>query len=273
VTRAPAIRVLYTDVDGTLVGPLGNLFWTEEREWTLDAAEALVAAHRAGLEIVPLTGRSRMQTMETARLVGAAHWIAELGGVRSYDWGDEVVVATGAYTGAALTADLRDLADALVAASPGRLEEHHPWNRGRESSLLLRGEIDLPTADGLLRARGGGWACLLDNGVIPRRYDGIPDVDRPRAYHLAPRGVSKRDAIAADRAHRGLAIEECAIVGDSFSDVECHAEVGRCFVVANALEKDPELKAALVDLPTVEVTDRGHGQGFADVVAALLSAG
>lgn len=115
------------------------------------------------------------------------------------------------------------------------------------------------------------WATVVDNGVIPRRYDTLPDVERPRAYHLVPAGISKAAAIAADRVHRGLAADECAVIGDALSDFECRTEVGRTFIVCNALEKDPQLADLVAATPGVEVTERDHGEGFADVVAALLA--
>ena len=46
--RLMGVQVLYADVDGTMVGPLGNLFWDSDRNPTLAAAEALVRASPGG---------------------------------------------------------------------------------------------------------------------------------------------------------------------------------------------------------------------------------
>ena len=97
--RLPPVRVLYTDVDGTLVGPLGNLLWNGSRIPTLAAAEALVRAAREGLEIVPLTGRSRATMSELCRVLGLPSWICELGAIRVYERGEEVVRDHGAFPG------------------------------------------------------------------------------------------------------------------------------------------------------------------------------
>ena len=85
------IKLLYADVDGTMVGPLGNLLWDSQRTPTLAAAEALVRAAREGLEVVALTGRARAGMFEFARVLGLQSWICELGGIRIYDRGETVV--------------------------------------------------------------------------------------------------------------------------------------------------------------------------------------
>ncbi len=265
------VRVLYTDVDGTLVGPLGNLLWDSGRAPTLAAAEALVRAAREGLEIVALTGRARAPMFEFARTLGLESWICELGGIRVYDRGDTVVHEHGEFPGGGVpTADLHRAVELLLEAYPGRLEEHSPWNASRESSYLLRGEVDSAEAEERLAEAGLGWATLVDNGVIPSRYENLAGLDRVRAYHLLPRGVSKVAGIAADRAQRRLDRAECAVVGDAAADLDCRGEVGRCFLVRNGLDKDPSLQWVLEPGSGVEVTKAGHGEGFAEVVHRLL---
>jgi len=266
-----AISVLYTDVDGTLVGPLGNLLWDSRRIPTLAAAEALVRAAREGLQIVALTGRARGPMFEFARVLGLESWICELGGIRVYDRGDTVVHEHGAFPGGGVpTAELHRAVELLLESYPGRLEEHSPWNASRESSFLLRGEVSTAEAEDRLAAAGLGWATLVDNGVIPSRYENLAGLERVRAYHLLPRGVSKQAAIAADRAVRGLARSGCAVVGDAAADLECRGEVGRCFLVRNGLDKDPSLRWVTEPGSGVEVTKAGHGEGFAEVVHRLL---
>lgn len=268
------VRVLYVDVDGTLVGPFGNLLQTGDHEPTLEAAEAIVAARKGGLELVPLSGRNVPSMVTLAMLIGAETWIGELGAVRSYDRGQDVVVDTGAYEGdpAHLMDDLRRAGAALMERFGGQVEEHAPWNAYRETSYMVRGSMDLEEAHEWLAEHGFAWAECIDNGVIPRRFEGLPGVDTVRVYHLNPAGISKRAGIAADRARRGLGREECAVIGDAAADLACHTEVARTFVVANALDKDPGL-AALVGTTDAEVTRRGYGEGFADVVRSLLGDG
>jgi len=265
------VRVLYTDVDGTLVGPVGNLLWDSHRTPTAAAAEALVRAAREGLEVVALTGRARAGMFEFARVLGLESWICELGGIRVYDRGETVVHEHGASPGGGVpTGELHRAVEVLLRSYPGRLEEHSPWNATRESSFLLRGDVSTDEAEERLAAEGFGWATLVDNGVIPRRYEKLTAVERVRAYHLLPRGVSKAAGVAADRAQRGLDRAECAVVGDAAADLECRNEVGRCFLVRNGLEKDHSLGWVLEPGSGVEVTKAGHGDGFAEVVHRLL---
>jgi hydroxymethylpyrimidine pyrophosphatase-like HAD family hydrolase len=264
-------RVLYTDVDGTLVGPLGNLLWDGTRHPTAVAAEALVRAAREGLEIVAVTGRAQQGMWEVARLLGLGTWFCEMGGVRVYERGERVVHDHGAYPGTEPPSGALAEARALLTARfPGCIEEHTPWNTAREASVLLRGGVDPAEAQAVLDGAGFDWAVLVDNGVIPRRFETLAALDRIRVYHLVPKGVSKEAAIAADRALRGLSREECAMVGDAAADLECRHEVGRCFLVGNGLAKDPDLAWAAEAGSGVEVLRGGHGTGFAEAVAALL---
>jgi hydroxymethylpyrimidine pyrophosphatase-like HAD family hydrolase len=254
-----------------MVGPLGNLFWDSARNPTLTAAEALVRASREGLEVVALTGRARAGMFEFARVLGLESWICELGGIRVYDRGATVVHEHGAFPGTGVpTAELHRAAELLLEGYPGRLEEHSPWNASRESSFLLRGDIDTAEAEERLATAGFGWATLCDNGVIPHRYETLPETERTRAYHLIPRGVSKLAAVAADREHRGLTPADCAMVGDAAADLAVRGEVGRCFLTRNGLDKDPALGWVLEPGSGVEVTKAGHGEGFAEVVHLLL---
>lgn len=262
-------RVLYTDIDGTLVGPGGDLLADSDGEPSLAAVEALLRARSVDLEVVGLSGRAQLRMFELARLVGMRTWICELGGVTVYERGDEVVLHRGTYDAARpISEALREALDLLVVRFD-TLEEHDPWNEGREVSVMLRGDCDVSEAERILAERGFGWAGVTDNGVLPRQVPTLPEVERVRIYHLAPQGLSKRNGIEADQKRRGLRPEECAVVGDSAADLECSDVVGRCFVVANAIRKDPLLEELVEQVSNATVTARGHGAGFAEAVDTL----
>lgn len=264
------IKVLYADVDGTMVGPLGNLLWDSHRTPMLTAAEALVRAAREGLEVVALTGRAQAGMFEFARVLGLESWICELGAVRVYDRGATVFHEHGDFPGdGPPSVEIQRAIELVLESYPGRLEEHSPWNANREASRLLRGEVDTDEVERQLAAAGFDWLTMIDNGVIPHRYETL-DVERVRAYHLLPRGVSKAAGVAADRAQRGLEVADCAAVGDAAADLDVRDEVGRCFLTRNGLDKDPALAWALEPGSGVEVTKAGHGEGFAEVVHRLL---
>src|SRR4030095_14668373 len=62
--------LLSSDGDGPRVGRDGSLLADLDGRPTLAAAEALVAAHRAGLEVVLVSGRTAGQLRETGRVAG-----------------------------------------------------------------------------------------------------------------------------------------------------------------------------------------------------------
>jgi phosphoglycolate phosphatase len=259
--------VLYADVDGTLVGPGGSLFATGHGP-SARAALAIAALHEAEVELVLVSGRTREQLREAARLLGAAAFIAELGAFvveRGPD--EEVTTNFGAFsgTGTPFAAMARSGAGAfLLERFEGRLEPHTPWAfRDREATMLFRGFVDEREAsEALVRARYG-WLEVCDNGRISRVYESL-DVPEVRAYHLVPRGVNKASAVKVHRERRGLPLEQTAAVGDSASDLHMAPEVG-----AMALVGASESQIEAAD-GAVFTTERAGGEGFAETVEILL---
>ncbi len=261
--------VLFSDVDGTLVGRGGSLLADLDGRPSLAAAEALVAASQAGLEVVLVSGRTRAQLFEACRLLGLRDAIAELGAVlllgreAELRWG-ACPRDLGATPAAALVRS--GASAALLDAFPGRLEPHTPWTEGRQGTVLLRGQVAVAEADKVLAAAGFGWARLRDNGRLRGDYPHLGDGET-HAYHLAPAGVSKAAAAAAYLARRGLATSQAAAVGDAPADLEVGAVTGMMFLVANgawaATEGDP-------GVPVV-VTPSPAGAGWAEAVGALTA--
>lgn len=267
------LRVVYVDLDGTLLGPGGSLFAAGDGPGaTAAAARALAALAEAGVEVVPVSGRTREQMREIARLLGARTFVAELGGlVVRREGGSEIVERNwGAYRGTRTPYEAMQgsgVGGLLLEAYRGRLEPHAPWAFvPRETSMLLRGQVDTADVDRLLERAGFDWLELLDNGIIPARAGRFPDlrVDAVRAYHLVPRGVSKRAGVALDRERRGLPPDACIAVGDSRADAGIAPEVAAVFIVANGA------RAVAGERPSgVYLTSRPHGEGFAEIALAL----
>ena len=243
------MRALYVDVDGTLVGPGGFLF----PNGSTRIADALLRAARAGLAVVPVTGRGRVQVFELCRLLGLPRGVAELGCVHVE--GREVRYEFGPFPFTGETpVQAMHRRGAIEAALELGLEPHDPWNEGRDATYLMRGLADLGRANETLAARGFPWCRLIDNGVLSGRPG------RPHAYHLAPAGTGKPFGVRVDRERHGLGSGEVAYVGDSASDLACADEVARCWLVANA---DPAL-----DWPFR--TAGQFGDGVAEVIDLLL---
>ena len=60
-------------------------------------------------------------------------------------------------------------------------------------------------------------------------------------------------------------------MGDSREDLDVARSVGRFFLVANALEKDPGLREHAAAQGNVEITEAGHGDGFYEAVVRSLA--
>src|SRR5438270_11625980 len=74
-----ALRCVYTDLDGTLLGRAGALFRDADGGFTMLAARGLEACFRAGAEVVLNSGRRRATVAEDARLLGQTAFIFEVG--------------------------------------------------------------------------------------------------------------------------------------------------------------------------------------------------
>jgi 3-deoxy-D-manno-octulosonate 8-phosphate phosphatase KdsC-like HAD superfamily phosphatase len=262
---AAPIRVLYADLDGTLLGPGGSLFATAQGP-SSRAADALAALHRASVWVVLVSGRTRSQLREVARIVGAAGYIAELGAfVVERDHLEEVTPNLGSWSGPGtpFEAMVRSGAGAfLLERYRGRLEPHAPWAfQDREATMLFRGLIDEREATDVLLAGGYRWLEVCDNGRMGGKYDSlrVPEV---HAYHLVPRGVSKAAAVRLHRERAGLRREEAAAVGDSPSDAEMASEVGAMVLVGGAVDDARR--------DNVISTSSPAGEGFADAVDVLF---
>ena len=261
------VRCVYTDLDGTLLGRGASLFRTAEGAFTLLAARALEACHRADVEVVLKSGRRRTQVMEDARLLGQSAYIFEMGSGLVID--GELTFLTGEWRpeGDSVHAQIArsGAPDLLLAAHLGLLEPHAPWHLDREVSHLFRGLVDERGANELLADAGHAGLRLVDNGTIGRAETSLELPGTPRAYHLIPAGTSKATAVARHMLARGYAREECVAVGDSVEDVGVADVVGRFFLVANAdLGGAPRPANA-------ELTEGSMGEGFYEAVVRALA--
>jgi hydroxymethylpyrimidine pyrophosphatase-like HAD family hydrolase len=267
------VRVIYSDIDGTLVGPFGNFFRDSNGELTLRPARALLAAQARNIDVMLVSGRHKSQLRETGRLLGCVNYVAELGTEVVYNLGLEVITNTGALE---LTCDScyqsildTGVIDLLIASYPRRLEMHTPWSEERDCTPLMRGNIDIDGAHALLAEHGFGQFELMDNGVIPRKSPTL-DVPETRAYHLVPLGVSKQLAVQRDQEHRGFERMETVGAGDAEADLPLAGAVGAFFMVRNGFEANPHLAARVDEAENVFVTEGRMGNGWAEVVETLL---
>jgi len=245
----PHSRVLYVDVDGTLVSPGGDVFV----DGSTALIDALLQARAAGLAVVPVTGRGRVQVRELCRLLALPRGIAELGCIHLE--GNEARYELGEFPFVGVTP-----VEAIVERGPldlvratADLESHDPWNEGREATYILRGQADVAAVNNALAAHDFAWCELVDNGALSRRPGS-------RAYHLAPTGTGKVAGVAVDRRRHDIDIADAVYIGDSAADLACASEVAECWLVANAT---PDLEWPLR-------TSAPYGGGVAEVINRLL---
>lgn len=272
-----AARIVYTDLDGTMVGPRGSFWHTAAHGLTADPATALLELHRAGVPLVLVSGRTFEQVVEAARIFAADGAIAELGAAVAWDAGRSLHRLRGEFpegfgdrTPMAAMAEV-GIVEELIAAHPGKLEWHAPWHSTHDADALLRGRVDPMAVDAWLAERGAGWLTLKDNGAIPAtsRMSLDPDPAPPRVYHLMPRGISKGAAIAWDLERRGIAPADAVAIGDSVSDLEMAPAVGRLWITANGAAVDG-MADRTAAVPNATVTDGAMGEGWAQAVRACL---
>lgn len=236
----------------------------------MEGVKAIQACLRADVEIVLMSGRRRALLAEDARLFGQRSYIFEVGAGVVLD--GEVHWQTGDFEGGELTVTEqieRSGAPALLMERYGdRLELHDAWFGVREASYLFRGLVDPQQVTEMLADAGHGNLRFFDNGSLNKRSAALAHLSEIRAYHLIPAGMSKANAVAFHMRARGYARGETFAIGDSREDMACGQHVGRCWLVANALEHDPSLGDELAD--SVRVTAEGYGKGVYEAVVETL---
>jgi hydroxymethylpyrimidine pyrophosphatase-like HAD family hydrolase len=267
-----SIRVVYSDLDGTMVGARGCFVRAADYSLTLEPAAALVELLRADIALVLVSGRTRLQLREATHIFGADGFVGELGAVIGWDFGRRHEFQRGAAP-AELTGHLFDeltgsgLIDELMEAFPGHLAYHAPWHLGHEADVMLGGLVDVDEVEKWLGDRGYPWLRLHDNGRLPAAAGLTPEGERIHVYHLMADGITKGTGVAADLSRRGLTSDQAIAIGDSRSDLEMAPHVSRFFLTANGAH------VLGPDTPTnVTVCQGENGLGWVEAIRWALEA-
>ncbi|MBS3908628.1 MAG: hypothetical protein KGZ93_03195 [Actinobacteria bacterium] len=271
----PDVKVVYSDVDGTLFGPGGCLFKNEDHEYTAAAAQAILACHLHRIDVVLVSGRNRHQLHGDARILGFQNWIAELGCQLVYGMGETVVLNAGDFRTEGKTVweaiEAGGAPALLLESYAGLLEYHLPWSQNRECTHIFRGRIDTEEANELLAREGFADVKIIDNGEVRRRSERLrADIPEIHAYHLLPAASGKASAVRKDRELRAIPKETTIAIGDSASDLALAPEVGALFLVKNAITKNSGLLDAVKNYPNVFVTNHAMGAGWAEAIHYLI---
>lgn len=243
------LKVIYTDLDGTLFNDQGCLIKDVEEKYYFDALKLLSHIKQRGWDLVLVSGRNKYQLRYNAQMIGVENYIAELGAELVYDLGKDVHVTFNEKKGFDLTyggKDLTRIIDLLMKEFPGKIESRIEWSRYRSYNALFFGEIDLRWANDILQREGYKGLVLVDNG-FSKLIDLNIEVSRAHIYNLMPAGVTKANGIILDKKLRNLKKENCIALGDSLEDLKMAAEVKYFFLMKNALEHKEELKEELTN--------------------------
>ncbi len=265
-----ALRCVYTDLDGTMLGRGASLLRDAHGNFSTLAVRALEACHRAEVEVVIQSGRRKAQVYEDARLIGQSSYIYEMGS-GLVDGPDEVFLTGSFQPGQESVHDQIDRAGAprlLMETFPRRIEPHAPWHTDRLFSHLLRGDVPLDEVERLFAAHHLDLR-LVDNGITARRSPELI-ADPVHTYHLIAGEAGKGRAVAAHMRRRGLAPAEAIAIGDARGDLEIADFVGRFYLVSNALEQDPALASAATR-PNVTITEEPMTAGFYEAIVRTLA--
>jgi phosphoglycolate phosphatase len=274
---ARAMRCLYVDLDGTLLGPNASLLRGADGRFSALGVRALEACWRADVEVVVYSGRRQSSVFESTRLIGSSSYIFELGcGLvldGSLEWLTDGVAPSPEHGSIYDQIEASGAPAMLLERFAGQLEYHTPWSIGREVSHLFRGAVDLDAVQSVLAAAGFDGLRLVDNGVIRAHAEQLPGLPIVHAYHLVPAAASKARAVARHMQARGYAAADCIAAGDSREDMDAASVVQTFWLVANALERDPTLEAEILTRAGVRVASEGYGAGVYEAVVTTLTGG
>lgn len=286
--RLAKIHYVMTDLDGTMLTGASAV----QNSSHLPSArliQTLIDLRRAGIIVVPVSGRNRAMTFEDSRILGFDAWIAEMGGLICTKSGSqpEWVYFTGdmPYNHASLKTPHdriceTGIVDELIARYPGKLETYHDNYVGfeyREVSVALRGSVEAFEVQALLDS------CplplyLADNGLVKRMNGSttLQDVDMAHpqdihTYHIMPHGLTKGSGIGKFAQLLHIEKDQMLAASDSPADCEMADFVGTFLFMSNGFEHT-DAAAKLTKHPNTYVSTRPSTDGWCDAMQALLAA-
>lgn len=268
------LKVIYTDLDGTLFNDRGCIIKDEKGGYYFKAVKLLSEIARKNWDVVLVSGRNKFQLRYNAQIIGLKNYIAELGSELVYNLGKEVYATFDrqkikydlTYEGK----DLIKIIELFKKNFPDKIESKMEWSRYRSHTVLFFGEINLNLANKLLKKEGYGELVLVDNGLSSLVELGL-DIERLHIYNLMPEGVNKAKGIKLDKKIRNFDINNCIALGDSLEDLKMAGEVKYFFLMGNALEHKEMILDELDKYNNVYVTDGVMNKGWAEVIEYLVN--
>lgn len=283
--RLRNIRYVFTDMDGTMLAPGSCALADEDGAPSVELVTALVELKRAGIEVIPCSGRNRAMLHEDVRVLGLNAFLGEMGGLimlddRAGSW--EYFTADMAYDPACgLTPhqviERTGACERILARWPHLIEYHNDMANGykyREVTVAMRGEVPDEEVRAILDASGMKleWG---DNGRLnyiskPTTLD-LPEGVSGRAFNISPAGLTKGRAIERFCALRGIDRAQTLSLGDSASDYTMADATELFLLVENGL-KNVDAEAFLAAHANAYVTRGRICAGWVSAMRLLLEA-
>jgi len=268
------LKVIYTDLDGTMFNDRGCIIKDKKGDYYLEAVKLLPEISKKNWDVVLVSGRNKYQLKFNAQMIGLKNYIAELGSELIYDLGEKVYTTFDhkkiKYDFTYKSRDLIKIIEMFKAGFPNKIESKVEWSMYRSYNALFFGEIDLDTANRLLKSKGYRDLVMVDNG-----YSLLEDLDldikRLHIYNLMPSGVDKSNGIKLDKKIRNFNSNNCIALGDSLEDLKMAGEVKYFFLMENAFEDREAIMAALANYDNIFVTESAMNKGWVEVMGYLVS--
>ena len=266
------LKVIYSDLDGTLLNDKGCLIKDIEGNFFFDVVKLFKRISDKGWDVVLASGRNKLQLKYNAMLLGVRNYIPELGCEMVYDFGEKVYPTFDAENFSCKITrggkDLLEIIKLLKHSFPGKVESLIEWSMERTYNALFFGDIDLEKANAVLEENGFSQVMLVDNGFSNLVKLDL-DVKRLRILNLIPKGVSKASAIKLDKKIRKLADKNCIALGDSAEDLKMAGDVFAFFITRDAIENNTGIVETIKKYDNVYVTENRMNRGWAEVVKYL----
>lgn len=267
------LKVIYTDLDGTLFNEKGCIIKDYKDNYYFNAVKLLPWLEDKNWDVVPVSGRNKFQLRYNAQMMGLKNYISELGAELVYNLGEKVYPAFDnhrmkydlTYGGK----DLVEITGLFKKNFPDRIEGKTEWSKYRAYNALFFGEINLNKANKLLKNNGYEGLVLVDNGLSSLVELNL-NIKRLHIYNLMPAGVNKSNGIKLDKKIRNFTTENCIALGDSLEDLKMADEVKYFFLMKNALENRDTIVGELEKYENVYVADGIMNRGWVEVIEYLL---
>lgn len=283
--RLARVRYVFTDLDGTMLAPGSCVLANAAGEPSIDLAATLVELKRAGIEVIPCSGRNRAMLHEDIRVLGLNAFIGEMGGLIMLDnktstW--EYFTADMPYDSASGKTpheciEATGVVERIINRWPGLLEFHNDMSRGykyREVTVGMRGEVPDEEVRAII-AEAGVALTWGDNGFLnyisaPTTLK-LPEGVSGRAFNLMPQGLDKGRGVERFCQARGIDPTETLSIGDASSDYLMARATDTFVLVENGL-KDPAAEPFLTSTEGAYVAPGRIVDGWVAAMRSLLAA-